>query len=61
VVLTLRGPYELTKIAEPLTRMRAWCAAAGLRPSAVVRWVEITDPTKVSPEEQTTEVQFLSP
>jgi effector-binding domain-containing protein len=61
VVLTLRGPYELTNIAEPLARMRAWCAAQGLQPSDVVRWVEITDPTKVAPEEQRTEVQFLLP
>ncbi len=61
VVLTLRGPYELTHIAEPLARMREWSAAQQLQPSAVVRWVEITDPTKVSPEEQTTEVQFLLP
>ncbi len=59
VVMTLQGPYELTHIGEPLARLREWITAQGLRTSSVVRWVELTDPTKVTPDEQRTEVQFL--
>lgn len=59
VVMTLRGPYDLTNIAEPLGQMRQWVQQKGLQTSDVVRWVEVTDPTKVALEEQTTEVQFL--
>jgi effector-binding domain-containing protein len=59
VVLTLQGPYELTHIDAPLAALRQWVAAQGLQTSEVVRWVEVTDPTKVAPDEQRTEVQFL--
>lgn len=59
VVLTLQGPHELTHIDAPLAALRQWVTAQGLRTSAVVRWVEVTDPTKVAPDEQRTEVQFL--
>lgn len=59
VVLTLQGPHELTHIDAPLAELRQWVAAQGLRTREVVRWVEVTDPTKVAPDEQCTEVQFL--
>ena len=59
VVLTLQGPHELTHIDAPLAQLREWVTAQGLRTREVVRWVELTDPTKVTPDEQLTEVQFL--
>lgn len=59
VVLTLQGPHELARIDAPLTELRQWAAAQGLQTRAVVRWVELTDPTTVAPAEQLTEVQFL--
>lgn len=59
VVMTLRGPYDLTNIGEPLGQMQSWINEKGLPPSPVVRWVEVTDPTKVSPDEQVTEIQYL--
>lgn len=59
VVMTLRGPHELTKLAEPLARMKEWMRDQNIEPGPVVRWVEVTDPAKVSPEEQITEVQYL--
>jgi len=59
VVMTLRGPYELTGIGAPLAQMREWMSGRSLQTGDVVRWVEITDPAKVSPGEQLTEVQCL--
>ena len=59
VVMTLRGPHELIHLAEPLEEMRRWMQEKGIAAGDVVRWVEITDPAKVSPQEQITEVQFL--
>jgi effector-binding domain-containing protein len=59
VVMTLHGPHELTKLAAPLARMTEWMQGQNLQPGPVVRWVEVTDPAKVSPEEQVTEVQYL--
>jgi DNA gyrase inhibitor GyrI len=59
VVMTLRGPYELTGITAPLEEMRRWVQEKGMPPSDVVRWVEVTDPAKVSPQDQITEVQYL--
>ena len=59
VVMTLRGPYDITSIAEPLSQMQQWIREKNLSTNDVVRWVEITDPTKVSLDEQTTEIQFL--
>jgi effector-binding domain-containing protein len=59
VVMTLHGPYELTNIREPLSHMREWIESNQFRTADIVRWVEVTDPTKVSLEEQITEVQFL--
>jgi effector-binding domain-containing protein len=59
VVLTLQGPHELTHIGAPLAQLREWVTAQGLRTREVVRWVELTDPTKVAPAEQLTEVQLL--
>jgi len=58
-VMTLRGPHELSNFGEPVARMHGWLQSQNLQTSNVVRWVEITDPTKVSPEEQVTEVQYL--
>jgi DNA gyrase inhibitor GyrI len=59
VVMTLRGPAELTHLAEPLEGMRRWMQENGIASNEVVRWVEITDPAKVSPQDQITEVQSL--
>jgi hypothetical protein len=59
VVMTLYGPNELTKLAEPLARMKEWMQGQNLQPGPVVRWVEVTDPAKVSLEEQVTEIQYL--
>jgi hypothetical protein len=59
VVMTLRGPHELTKLAEPLARMKEWMRAQNIEPGPVVRWVEVTDPAKVSLEDQVTEIQYL--
>ena len=59
VVMTLRGPFELTNIGEPLARLREWISGRNLTTNDVVRWVEVTDPAKVTLEEQVTEVQFL--
>ncbi len=59
VVLTLQGPHELAHIDAPLAQLREWVTTQGLRTREVVRWVELTDPTKVTPEEQRTEVQLL--
>ena len=56
VVLTLQGPHELTHIGAPLQELRQWVAGQGLQTREVVRWVELTDPTKVTPDEQRTEV-----
>jgi len=59
VVMTLRGPYELTNIATPLEELRRFVQEKGMPPSEVVRWVEVTDPAKVTPQEQVTEIQYL--
>ncbi len=59
VVMTLRGPWDLTNIGEPVSQMQEWMREKNLQASSVVRWVEITDPTKVALDEQLTEVQYL--
>jgi effector-binding domain-containing protein len=59
VVMTLYGPHEITSITEPVSQMRGYISSQGLNARDVVRWVEITDPAKVSLDEQVTEVQFL--
>lgn len=59
VVMTLHGPHEMTHLAEPLRQMQEWMQGQNLQPGPVVRWVELTDPTKVTPDEQQTEVQYL--
>jgi len=59
VVMTLRGPADLTNLGEPLERMRAWMREKDITPGSAVRWVEVTDPTKVSVDEQVTELQYL--
>lgn len=59
IVMTLRGPCELTSITGPLEQMQSWMQERNVTPGPVVRWVEITDPAKVSPDEQVTEVQYL--
>jgi len=59
VVMTLRGPNDLTSVAGPIEEMRRWIQEKNLQTIDRVRWVEITDPAKVSPQEQVTEVQFL--
>jgi len=58
-VMTLHGPHDLTNFATPLAQMREWLRGQNIESGQVVRWVEITDPTKVGPEEQITEVQCL--
>ncbi len=58
-VMTLHGPFQLAHLSEPLDQMRSWLRARSAEPTTVVRWVEVTDPTKVSPDEQVTEVQHL--
>jgi len=58
-VITLHGPWELTGLAEPLGRLRAWMQGEGLRPQGSVRWVEVTDPARVTSDEQLTEIQYL--
>lgn len=58
-VITLHGPWEVTGLAEPLGQLRAWMQQQGLRPGGTVRWVEVTDPTRVSTDEQLTEIQYL--
>lgn len=58
-VITLHGPWEVTGLAEPLGQLRAWMQERGLRPGNAIRWVEITDPTRVSAGEQLTEIQYL--
>ena len=59
VVMTLRGPNDLTSVAGPIEAMRSWIQEKNLQTIDRVRWVEVTDPAKVSPEDQITEVQFL--
>lgn len=59
VVMTLRGPTDITNLAEPLEQMRGWMRDKDIRPGAAVRWVEVTDPTKVSVDQQVTELQYL--
>jgi len=59
IVMTLRGPSELTSIGGPLEQMKSWMQERNVAPGPVVRWVEVTDPAKVSPDEQITEVQYL--
>ena len=59
VVMTLRGPWDLTNFSEPLARMKEWMRGQNLEPGSVVRWVEVTDPAKVAPADQVTEVQYL--
>lgn len=60
VVMTLHGPAELTGMAEPVARLQAWMSEQNVTPtSSVVRWVEVTDPAKVSLDEQVTEIQYL--
>ncbi len=58
-VMTLRGPHELTGIAVPLAQMREMIQQKGLQTGEAVRWVEVTDPTKVGLDEQKTELQIL--
>ena len=59
VVMTVRGPFELTNVGGAVEQMRSWIQEKNLNTSEVVRWVEITDPTKVALDEQVTEIQFL--
>lgn len=59
VVMTLRGPCDLASAAEPLSRMKEWMRGRNLEPGPVVRWVEVTDPAKVAPADQITELQYL--
>ena len=59
VVMTVRGPCELTNLGESLVRLKEWMQRENLEPGPAVRWVEITDPAKVSPDEQITEIQYL--
>ena len=59
VVMTVRGPLELTSVGGCVEQMRSWAQEKNLQTSDVVRWVEITDPAKVALDEQITEVQFL--
>ena len=61
VVMTLRGPHELTHLTEPLAQIKAWMQEKGLPTGEAIRWVEITDPAKVAPGEQLTELQYLLP
>lgn len=58
-VITLHGPWEVTGLSEPLGQLRAWMQQQDLRPGGTVRWVEITDPTRVAVGEQLTEIQYL--
>ncbi len=58
-VMTLHGPYDLTSIAEPLGRLRSWMTERGIMPGSTVRWVEVTDPARVTAGEQVTELQYL--
>jgi hypothetical protein len=60
-IMTLNGPFDIGGIGEPLGRMRAWLSERNARGGSMVRWVEVTDPTKVSPDEQVTEIQILVP
>jgi effector-binding domain-containing protein len=59
VVMTLHGPHELTRLAEPLGELQEWMQGQNLQPGPVVRWVEITDPAKSGQDEHITEVQYL--
>jgi hypothetical protein len=61
VVMTLNGPWEITNLAEPLAQVKAWMEEHRIPPRAVVRWVEVTDPSKVASTEQVTELQYLLP
>ncbi len=61
VVMTLRGPCELTHLDEPLAQIKQWMQEKNLPQGEVVRWVEITDPAKVALDEQVTELQYLLP
>jgi DNA gyrase inhibitor GyrI len=61
VVMTLNGPWELTHLSEPLSQMKQWMQDHNVQPRPVVRWVEVTDPTKVTTQEQVTELQYLVP
>jgi hypothetical protein len=58
-ILTLHGPHELTKVSEELRRIRAWMDEQNLKPGPRVRWVELTDPTKVALDDQRVELQYL--
>lgn len=60
-IMTVRGPCELTSLGEPVSRMQEWMREQNLQPGPVVRWVEITDPAKVTADEQLTEIQYLLP
>jgi hypothetical protein len=57
-VLTIHGPFEFARLAEPVAVLRQALAGEG-RKGLRIRYVELTDPTKVGGEEQTTEVQYL--
>lgn len=61
VVMTLHGPCELAHLGEPLQHLAAWMREHNYedRDAGKVRWVEITDPTKVATEDQVTEIQEL--
>jgi hypothetical protein len=61
VVMTLTGPWELTNVSEPLAMVKAWMLEHRIPPRAVIRWVEVTDPTKVTSADQVTEIQYLLP
>jgi|SRR5579884_2611300 effector-binding domain-containing protein len=58
-VLTIHGPCDVMSLDEPLRRLRDWMGERGLAAAEVVRWVEVTDPTKVAPDEMITELQEL--
>ncbi len=58
-VMTLHGPYDVTSIAEPLGRLRAWMQERQIIPGNTVRWVEVTDPSRVTAGEQVTALQYL--
>lgn len=60
VVMTMYGASDIANLSDPLGRMIDWMREHNHQPTReVVRWVEVTDPTKVSIEEQTTELQYL--
>lgn len=58
-VLTLHGPADLIHVHIPFARLQQWLRERGIQAPAVLRWVEVTDPTKVTAEQQVTELQYL--